>query len=78
MHRQQRKGMRHCAMLGCDGDRVTRHHIVPRNEGGSDKAINLILLCNKHHDLADSGWYDREFLADLALSKWATPKKVKH
>ena len=29
------------------------HHIVPRDEGGSDNMINLITLCRKCHRAAD-------------------------
>lgn len=44
------------------------HHIIPVAEDW-DKRLdnyNLISLCNKHHDLADSGGVPRELLLNIA------------
>lgn len=44
-----------CKWPGCHDTRLgrlTAHHIIERNEGGSDSADNLITYCVTHHRLA--------------------------
>ena len=30
------------------------HHILPREEGGTDEASNLMTLCHKHHPMLEA------------------------
>lgn len=43
-----------CMNCGIEGNstKMDVHHIVPRNQGGSNQMSNLILLCRKCHDAA--------------------------
>ncbi len=60
-----------CRFVGCDFDarnpppgprrRLELHHIQMHSDRGSNKAENLVTLCNVHHDAVHGG-------ADLALS----------
>ena len=47
------------------------HHIMPRHEGGSDTAINLVGLCIKHHDLIhiNSDWREKLLSKKSGLNK---------
>ncbi len=45
-----------CQVPGCRSARhLELHHIVPREHGGSHEAVNLVLLCNGHHDALHRG-----------------------
>ena len=33
---------------------LTIHHLTPREEGGTNDSFNLITLCNKCHNIAES------------------------
>lgn len=35
--------------------RIETHHVVPLYKGGDDQSENMIVLCKKHHRLADKG-----------------------
>lgn len=41
-----------CGVYGADAH-VTAHHIIPREHGGPTTPKNLILLCDRCHDLAE-------------------------
>jgi tetratricopeptide (TPR) repeat protein len=41
---------------------INIHHIIPVSNGGKDAFENLVLLCQNHHDLADSGMIAPEIL----------------
>jgi len=45
----------HC--LRCDKrfktEELTPHHLIPRDEGGSDDTSNLVTMCNPCHDYAE-------------------------
>jgi len=38
--------------------RTVRHHIIPRSEGGSNEASNLIEVCKFHHECLEALYYD--------------------
>ena len=43
----------HCRIFACTvkgAKNLTVHHVIPRDEDGSDNDANLITLCPKHHD----------------------------
>jgi len=40
----------------CTKDRLTVHHIIPREFGGDEDDGNLILLCRTCHDEIESDW----------------------
>lgn len=45
-----------CRRLGkINRYRIETHHIVPLYKGGDDQSENMIILCKKHHRLADKG-----------------------
>ena len=47
-----------CAICGFDNETVlVKHHIVPRSEGGSNDASNLVALCRNCHWLVHKGYY---------------------
>lgn len=52
---------RRCAICGMGEpeQRIGRHHITPRREGGIDHIGNLITLCQSHHNEADRGLIER-------------------
>ncbi len=50
-----------CYICGFE-DAVERHHIIPRNEGGSNKISNIVSLCPNCHTLSHRGKYDRDML----------------
>jgi 5-methylcytosine-specific restriction endonuclease McrA len=56
---------------------LSAHHILPRNEGGSDSPRNLITLCHPCHDAVEEQWqkYDshtkiRRFWDDAEREGW--------
>lgn len=51
------------------------HHIVPRHEGGTNNASNLIVLCPKYHRLADRGAIPRRRLKMYNVTKMEMGKK---
>jgi len=51
------------------------HHIVPRNEGGTNRDSNLIVLCPSHHRLADRGAIPRKRLEMYNVEKMEMGKK---
>lgn len=51
-----------CEWCGKDIDSPDVHHIKPREEGGSNKTSNLIVLCPNCHRKADSGVISRSKL----------------
>lgn len=52
-------------------DNLSVHHIVPLVENFELRLndSNLITLCGKHHELAESGLISRDELTDLAATK---------
>ena len=42
-----------CEICGQKHNRMHRHHIVPMYINGKDEADNLIVVCNKHHQLIE-------------------------
>jgi hypothetical protein len=45
-----------CMVPGCTRRaRLEAHHIVPRSQGGTNDAENLIALCHEHHRLVHAG-----------------------
>ena len=45
-----------CVVDGCDSRyRLEVHHVIPRSEGGSHDAENLVTLCWYHHHVAIHG-----------------------
>ena len=48
---------RRCGLFGKGGHLLTAHHIVPRDQGGSDDLSNLITLCPKCHNLVEGEGY---------------------
>lgn len=38
--------------------RTVRHHIIPRSEGGSNEASNLIEVCKFHHECLEALYHD--------------------
>lgn len=45
----------------CGFDKITeRHHIIKRQDYGSDNPANLIQLCPNHHKMADSVRFEEE------------------
>ena len=51
------------------------HHILPRNEGGTNRDSNLIVLCPTHHRLADRGAIPRKRLEMYSVEKMEMGKK---
>jgi len=51
------------------------HHIIPRNEGGSNRRSNLIVLCPTHHRKADNGAIPRRRLKMYSVAKMEMGKK---
>ena len=50
------------------------HHIEPLIEGGALlDDDNIVVLCRRHHELAESGEIDRETLKKLALKRNESP-----
>ena len=49
------------------GHLLTVHHIIPRNEGGSDTIDNLISLCNDCHDWVELSGYRTRILIENSL-----------
>jgi len=45
------------------------HHIKPREEGGSNKLSNLIVICNNCHGKFQGGIYSRELLKEWISGK---------
>lgn len=45
------------------------HHITPRNEGGSNKYTNLIVLCPNHHRMAGKGAIPRDQLRMIVRNR---------
>lgn len=45
------------------------HHIIPRDEGGTNRDNNLIVLCPVHHRLADRGAIPRKRLEMYSVTK---------
>lgn len=45
------------------------HHIIPREEGGSNKQSNLIVLCGTCHTVAQNGTISRSRLLDIARKR---------
>lgn len=44
---------------------LNHHHIIRRADGGSNKKINLIVLCPNCHSAAHKGWLDTDYLFEL-------------
>lgn len=46
-----------CYVCGLSNFSVTRHHIIPRDKGGSDHERNIVMLCEFHHNsLEGKNW----------------------
>jgi len=54
-----------CILCGFDVV-VQIHHIVPKNEGGTNEPENLAVLCPNHHAMAHKGLISRDELSDAA------------
>ncbi|MFT3697454.1 MAG: HNH endonuclease [Kofleriaceae bacterium] len=45
-----------CVVAGCRSSRyIDIHHVIPRSQGGSHRAENLVLLCGGHHRMHHDG-----------------------
>lgn len=42
-----------CEKKSTQGRGMTAHHLIPRNEDGSDDLSNLVTLCNNCHDFVE-------------------------
>ena len=51
------------------------HHIVPREEYGTNRDSNLIVLCPVHHRHADRGSIPRNRLKKYSVAKMEMGKK---
>lgn len=64
-----------CEIPGCGCQAVDIHHIIPRSKFGSkrkdeqDDPKNLIGLCRKCHDKADSNEYTDEYLQSITENR---------
>jgi 5-methylcytosine-specific restriction endonuclease McrA len=47
------------------------HHIIPRNEGGTDELDNLMVLCSRHHPMLES-------IRRQILRRRAQPRRCNH
>jgi 5-methylcytosine-specific restriction endonuclease McrA len=52
------------------------HHIIPRQEGGSNRRSNLVVLCPTHHRLADRGAIPKRRLKMYSVSKMEMGRKA--
>src|SRR4051812_24797153 len=56
----------------------TRHHLVPKSEGGTWHQDNIIPLCRGCHDLVDAKANGVRQLARRMLRRLLTPAEVAH
>lgn len=53
--------IRRCEIPNCNEESISKHHIIPRSEGGKHNRENIMRLCLIHHDMAEaSGLRTRE------------------
>jgi hypothetical protein len=51
--------LRHlCEICNREKKPTVRHHIIPRSDGGSNEASNLIEVCSFHHGCLEALYYD--------------------
>jgi len=55
--------------------KVSEHHIKPLSQGGSDKKINLVVLCKSCHDIveeyAEQGrYYSPQLIKEIQLASF--------
>ncbi len=57
-----------CQVCGME-DIVEVHHIIPKRNGGSDSAENLLILCPNHHTMLHYGMIKINQIKDKSLVK---------
>jgi predicted HNH restriction endonuclease len=63
-----KRGNRKCIICEWDICEPDIHHIVPKNEGGTNDHSNLICLCPNCHRMAHNNLYERDMLLERAIS----------
>jgi 5-methylcytosine-specific restriction endonuclease McrA len=61
-------GCAHRKRGGCRG-RLSVHHIVPLERGGTNRLDNLITLCRRHHDEAERSAANRRRTLETKVAK---------